>query len=214
MYRDVELEARRQIISYLQDFSRIMVEISGMVVKLIEYAIDMNGEKLPLTYKEIKKLDKDAADLQKVITNEILKSKPFLPNSEAIYTLVTMMGDIVNSIDGAGYRISHISIETVGKEYLEDLKDIAVKVHDEIDAFREAIYLLAYNPPALRSAIDKIYSLENDVDDVYRGSLSYLFLTEKDGIDILKWMEIAGRLENAADNIEKAADILTTFLMS
>ena len=214
MYRDVELEARRQIISYLQDFSRIMVEISGMVVKLIEYAIDMNGEKLPLTYKEIKKLDKDAADLQKVITNEILKSKPFLPNSEAIYTLVTMMGDIVNSIDGAGYRISHISIETVGKEYLEDLKDIAVKVHDEIDAFREAIYLLAYNPPALRSAIDKIYSLENDVDDVYRGSLSYLFLTEKDGIDILKWMEIAGRLENAADNIEKAADILTTFLMT
>ena len=214
MYRDAELEARRQIISYLQDFSRIMVEISGMVVKLIEYAIDMNDERLPLTYKEIKKLDTDAADLQKVITNEILKSKPFLPNSEAIYTLVTMMGDIVNSIDGAGYRVSHISIKTVGKEYLEDLKDIAVKVHDEIDAFREAIYLLAYNPPALRSAIDKIYSLENDVDDVYRGSLSYLFLTEKDGIDILKWMEIAGRLENAADNIEKAADILTTFLMT
>ncbi len=214
MYRDVELEARRQIISYLQDFSRMMVEISGMVVKLLEYAIDMDNEKLTFTYKEVKKLDKGTANLQKVITSEILKSKPFLPNSEAIYTLVTMMGDIVNSIDGAGYRISHISIETIEREYLEDLKDIAIKVHDEIDAFREAIYLLAYNPPALRSAIDKIYSLENDVDDVYRGSLSYIYITEKNGISILKWLEIAGRLENAADNVEKAADILTTFLMT
>ncbi len=214
MYRDVELEARRQIISYLQDFSRIMVEISGMVVKLLEYTIEEKTENLGLLYKEVQKLDKEASDLQKVITNEILKSKPFLPNSEAIYTLVTMMGDIVNSIDGAGYRASHISIETIQREYIEDLKEIAVKVHDEIDAFREAIYLLAYNPTGLRNAIEKIYTLEHDVDEVYRGSLSYLFLTGKDGINILKWIEIAERLENAADNVEKAADILTTFLMA
>jgi hypothetical protein len=213
VYRDVELEARRQIISYLQDFSRIMVEISGMVVKLLEYGIEEKSENLDLLYKEVKKLDKEAAALQKTITNEILKSKPFLPNSEAIYTLVTMMGDIVNSIDGAGYRASHISIGTIQKDYIEDLREIAVKVHDEIDAFREAIYLLAYNPSGLRNAIEKVYSLENEVDEVYRGSLSYLFLTGKEGVNILKWTEIAERLENAADNVEKAADILTTFLM-
>lgn len=214
MYRDVELEARRQIIGYLQDFSRIMVEISGMIIKLIEYVIDGKNDELPITYKEVKKLDKNASDLQKIITSEILKSKPFLPNSEAIYTLVTMMGDIVNSIDGAGYRASHISIETLNKEYIDDLKEIAMKVYEEIDAFREAIYLLAYNPPALRTAIEKVYSLENEVDNVYRGSLSYLFLTEKNGVNIMKWMEISERLENAADDVEKAADILTTFLMT
>lgn len=212
MYRDVELEARRQIINYLQDFSRKMVEISGMVIRIFDSTIEDN-EDLNLIYREVKKLDKEAAELQKVITSEILRSKPYLPNSEAIYTLVAVMGDIINSIDGAGYRASHLSIETLSKEYIEDLRDIALKVHEEIDAFREAIYLLAYNPASLRTAIDRIYSLEQDVDDVYRSSLAYIFRTIDDSVSLMKWTEIAERLENAADNVEKAADILVTFLL-
>jgi len=37
MYRDAELEAKRQIITYLQDLSRMTVEITGYLVKLIQY---------------------------------------------------------------------------------------------------------------------------------------------------------------------------------
>jgi uncharacterized protein Yka (UPF0111/DUF47 family) len=212
MFRNVELEARRQIINYLQDFSRMMVEISGMVIKIFNNILN-DDPNISLVYKEAKKIDKEAAKLQKDITSEILKSKPYLPNSEAIYTLVTVMGDIVNSLDGAGYRASHLNVASLPSEYIEDLRDIALKVHDEVDAFREAIYLLGYNPSALRAAIDKIYSLEQEVDEIYRSSLAYVFRTLDDSISLMKWTEIAERLENAADNVEKAADILVTFLM-
>ncbi len=213
MYRDVELEARRQIISYLQDYARHIVEMCGMIIKLFDMAMESGEDKLKLLYSEVRKLDRAATELQKTITNEIIRSKPFLTNSDILYSLVTMMGDIIDSLDGAGYRAAHLSLSTMGNEYIDLLRDISSKVYEEVDAFREAIYLLGYNPAAVKNAIEKVYVLENEVDEVYRGNVAYVFTTTDDGVSILKWMEIAERLENAADYIERAADILLSLLM-
>ncbi len=214
MYRDSELEARRQIVNYLQEFSRLMVEISGLLVKMIDMIMEGETGDLDIVYENIKEVDEKAYDLEKTIINEILRLRPFLPNSEAIYTLVAEISDIVDSIDGAGYRIANLGVDQLPPKYLDVLKDIASALYDEIDAFREAIYLLGYNPAELRNAVERVYKLENMVDSVYRGGLSKVFREEKKPLNLIKWLEVAERLENAADNVERAADILITFLLT
>jgi len=213
MYRGMELEAKRQIISLLQEYGRLLLEVTGMVVKLLELLLNGEYQQLQIVYNEVRKLDKSADENQRKITSEILKSKPYLSNSESIYTLITMMNDIINAMDGAGYRIVYIGLEDLSTEYLEILKDIAMKVYDEADAFNEAIYMLGYNPQELWGAIDKIYMLENQVDEIYRSNVSYVYKTMNNPIHIMRWMEIAERFENAADSIERAADQLISFML-
>jgi len=209
----MELEAKRQIISLLQEYGRLLLEVTGMVVKLLELLLNGEYQQLQIVYNEVRKLDKSADENQRKITSEILKSKPYLSNSESIYTLITMMNDIINAMDGAGYRIVYIGLEDLSTEYLEILKDIAMKVYDEADAFNEAIYMLGYNPQELWGAIDKIYMLENQVDEIYRSNVSYVYKTMNNPIHIMRWMEIAERFENAADSIERAADQLISFML-
>lgn len=213
MYRGMELEAKRQIITLLQEYGRLLLEVTGMVVKLLELLLNGEYQQLRIVYNEVRKLDKTADERQRKITSEILKSKPYLSNSESIYTLITMMNDIINAMDGAGYRIVYIGLEDLSTEYLEILKDIAMKVYDEADAFNEAIYMLGYNPQELWSAIDKIYMLENQVDEIYRSNVSYVYKTMNNPIHLMRWMEIAERFENAADSIERAADQLISFML-
>ena len=82
-----------------------------------------------------------------------------------------------------------------------------------MDAFREAIYLMGYNPTALREAIERIFELEMEVDKVHRAALSEVFRKESKARNIIKWLEISERLESAADTVERVADILVTFLI-
>jgi len=213
MYRDAELEARRQIINYLQDLSRMTVEITGLLIKVIQYIKDGRFNELPELYMKVKEVDTSVANLQKTIMGEILKLRPVLTNSVAVYELVAKVGDVVDVIDGAAYRLAYLNLSTLSKWELELLYKIGENLYEEIDAFREAIYLLAYNPPSLSTAIEKIFMLETEVDKIHRAALSEVFRRESRASNLVKWVEVSERLEKAADTVEKVADILVTFLI-
>ena len=213
MYRDAELEAKRQIVTYLQDLSRMTVEIAGVLVKLIKYLKEGRHKDLPDIYLKIKEIDTSVANLQKTIMGEIIKLRPFLSNSVAIYDLVAKVGDVVDAIDGAAYRIAYLRLDTLSKWELELLEKIGKTVYQEIDAFREAMYLLGYNPESLSTAIHSIFELEKEVDTIHREALSKVFTKETRAANLVKWIEVSERLETAADNVEKVADILVTFLI-
>jgi len=213
MYRDAELEARRQIINYLQDLSRMTVEITGLLIKVIKYIKDGRFNELPELYMKVKEVDTSVANLQKTIMGEILKLRPVLTNSVAVYELVAKVGDVVDVIDGAAYRLAYLNLSTLSKWELDLLYKIGETLYEEIDAFREAIYLLAYNPPSLSTAIEKIFMLETEVDKIHRAALSEVFRRESRASNLVKWVEVSERLEKAADTVEKVADILVTFLI-
>ena len=213
MYRDAELEAKRQIITYLQDLSRMTVEITGYLVKLIQLIKEGRHKELAEIYAKIKDIDTSVANLQKTIMSEIIKLRPFLSNSVAIYELVAKVGDVVDAIDGAAYRIAYLGLHTLNSWELELLEKIGETVYQEIDAFREAMYLLGYNPMSLSSAIHTIFELEKEVDTIHREALSVVFKRETKAANLIKWVEVSERLEAAADDVEKVADILVTFLI-
>ena len=59
----------------------------------------------------------------------------------------------------------------------------------------------------------KLHTYENEGDQIFRDSLSELFSTERDAIEIIKWKDIHSLIEVALDRCEDVANIVETIVI-
>ncbi len=209
MYRDSQMEAFRQIVSSLQELSSKVMDMSAGVVKLTENLVSGNTEVLGETYNSLRELDYSIYTFQKSIVNDIVRYKVFLGDSVYIlYELITLVGDLVDEMDGAAFRLANLDMNSLPKWSLEWIRKIVNGLYKEVEAFREAIYFLGYNPNSLPSAIERIGEIEEEIDVIHRKALIEMFNREKDSVKIIMWLDIVNRLETAADMLKKVSDIL------
>ncbi len=209
MYRDSQMEAFRQIVSSLQELSSKVMDMSAGVVKLTENLVSGNTEVLSETYNSLRELDYSIYTFQKSIVNDIVRYKVFLGDSVYIlYELITLVGDLVDEMDGAAFRLANLDMNSLPKWSLEWIRKIVNGLYKEVEAFREAIYFLGYNPNSLPSAIERIGEIEEEIDVIHRKALIEMFNREKDSVKIIMWLDIVNRLETAADMLKKVSDIL------
>ena len=209
MYRDSQMEAFRQIVSSLQELSSKVMDMSAGVVKLTENLVSGNTEVLGETYNSLRELDYSIYTFQKSIVNDIVRYKVFLGDSVYIlYELITLVGDLVDEMDGVAFRLANLDMNSLPKWSLEWIRKIVNGLYKEVEAFREAIYFLGYNPNSLPSAIERIGEIEEEIDVIHRKALIEMFNREKDSVKIIMWLDIVNRLETAADMLKKVSDIL------
>jgi len=209
MYRDSQMEAFRQIVSSLQELSSKVMDMSAGVVKLTENVVSGNTDVLAETYNSLRELDYSIYTFQKSIVNDIVRYKVFLGDSVYIlYELITLIGDLVDEMDGAAFRLANLDMNSLPKWSLEWIRKIVNGLYKEVEAFREAIYFLGYNPNSLPSAIERIGEIEEEIDVIHRKALIEMFGREKDSVKIMMWLDIVNRLETAADMLKKVGDIL------
>lgn len=209
MYRDSQMEAFRQIVSSLQELSSKVMDMGAGVVKITENLVAGNTDALSETYNSLRELDYSIYTFQKSIINDIVRYKVFLGDRVYIlYELVTLVGDLVDEMDGAAFRMANLGINSLSKWSVEWIRKIVNGLYKEVEAFREAIYFLGYNPNLLPSAIERIGEVEEEVDLVHRKAIIEMFNREKDSVKIIMWLEIVNRLEMAADMLKKVGDIL------
>lgn len=209
MYRDSQMEAFRQIISSLQELSSKVMDMSAGVVKLTENIVSGNVGELSETYSSLRELDYSIYTFQKGIVNDIVRYKVFLGDSVYIlYELITLVGGLVDEMDGAAFRLANLGTDSLSTWSLEWIRKIVNGLYREVEAFREAIYFLGYNPNSLPSAIERISEIEEEIDIIHRKALVEMFARENDGVKIIMWLEIVNRLENAADMLKRVGEIL------
>ena len=209
MFRDSQMEAYRQIISSLQELSSKVLDMGAGVVKLMENIVEGDVDKLDDTYKSLRELDSNIYTFQKSIVNDIVRYKVFLgDNVYILYELVTLVGDVVDEMDGAAFRLANLDIPTLPKWSLEWIRKIVNGLYKEVDAFREAIYYLGYNPNSVPLAVERINELEEEIDVIHRKALTEVFSREKSSIKVMMWLDVVNRLETAADMLKKVGDII------
>ena len=59
----------------------------------------------------------------------------------------------------------------------------------------------------------EINRLENEADILSREAVADLFTGEHDFLDVIRWKEIYGRLENAADQCEDVANVIEAIVL-
>ncbi len=144
------------------------------------------------------------------ITHEIIDQlrrtfiTPF--DREDISLMASSIDDVTDLIQAAA---DAMLIYKIGKpkEKAKDLTSVIVKSTEEV---QQATLLLRHRREfkQMLARCVEINRLENVSDRIYRSALGELFDGNTDIADIIKWREIYGHIEGAADRCEDLANVM------
>jgi uncharacterized protein Yka (UPF0111/DUF47 family) len=213
-FSGAEVEAKRQVLLILQDHIRNAVSAAKLVPRIVEATISSDYNEVEELYRELRRVDEESARVQKSFVGELLSVGPLLTSREELLRLVSMVGSITDSLEGAAYRITHFHVlRSAPRDLLERLLGLAKKVEDTVNSLRECIFLLSYNPSGIVEAGKDVALNEGEVDMLYR-ALSTMSLEAKIPPSLMLAInEVINRLEEASDMTLRALNVVTILLM-
>jgi predicted phosphate transport protein (TIGR00153 family) len=161
--------------------------------------------------EKVKKI-KDIEHRGDVITHQIFDklNKTFVTpyDRDDIHRLTSSMDDVLDAIEGIASRLILFKIKSPTPESIQLINSIYLAVR-EID---KTLKNLKNFDHILPFCIE-INRLENEVDRVSRQLLADLFENETDIKNLLRWRDIYGRIETAADRCEDVANVIEAIVV-
>jgi len=192
------------------DFYVLLRESADQVVKsslILSSAID-NHSALSEKMAEFNETEQVADEITKTIMVKLNKTLVTPLDREDIYSLATIMDDLVDFIQGALERmIMYKATEPIhgARELIRILNDCVLLIKESIDCLSS----IKTNFKDIMINTDRIHSLETEGDRLYRQEVAKLFEEEDiNPIEIIKWKEILEHLEDAIDRCEDLSDTL------
>jgi uncharacterized protein len=172
---------------FLSELAAQFPAIKGIILRIRdeEHAAD------DLTHQALERLDRT------FIT-------PF--DREDIHELVGGLDDIIDEIDALAkrfpmYHVDHM--EPLFQKQTQVLVAAATTLRDAVHRLRKSHRLTDLSPNLI-----EIHRLENEGDDNHQAAVSHLFEGSVDALDVIKWMDLFGRVEKAIDKCEDVGNTL------
>ena len=127
---------------------------------------------------------------------------------EDIHHLASGLDDVLDSAEAIANRLVLFKVQASTPE-ARQLTSILADCGRQID---QAVTSLK-NMKALMPFTIEINRLENEADTVSRQAVAELFSGRHELLDVLRWKEIYGRLENAADKCEDVANTIEAIVL-
>lgn len=125
---------------------------------------------------------------------------------EDIHELVGGLDDIIDEIDALTKRFSmyHVKqMEPLFQKQTQVLVAATTAVSDAVQRLRKSRRLAD-----LSAQLIEIHRLENEGDDNHQAAVSHLFEDSVGALDVIKWMDLFGRIEKAIDKCDDVSDTL------
>jgi predicted phosphate transport protein (TIGR00153 family) len=179
-------QAISNIAQLLNEFSQIQVQQD-----LSKYAV------------RAKEIEHQADDVIKEIIRNLNLSfiTPF--DREDIHSLAGELDDIVDDIENIIHNIVIYQVDPQEK-LIADFSAIIIKDSQYLSQLVELLSLQKFSA-TVSDLIDKVHKLEDDGDELFVNSLSYLLRTETNAISIIKLKDIAENLEKVMDRFQNAS---------
>jgi predicted phosphate transport protein (TIGR00153 family) len=189
-----------------------------MLVKQGEYAI-MSVEALQAYFKKqsdkkstkARQIEKEADEVQRILVHELQQTFVTPIDREDIFSLSR---SIDNFIDYVYDTVEELEIFEI--EASEAVLEIAALLLEMANELHLALQRLLDHPGVAAEHARRVKAVENQVEDAYRRNLAHLFQGPEDihhVMDMLKMREVLRHLSNAADQGDKAADIITDIVV-
>ncbi len=131
---------------------------------------------------------------------------------EDIYALANEMDDGVDLLHGTLQRIvMYRTGEAMGGAM--NLTKLLIESTNELITAFSLLKDIRKNQKQLLDATHKVADLESEGDRIYRHEVAFLFETEKDPIELIKWKDILENLEDTLDHCEKISDMIRGVVM-
>jgi len=147
-----------------------------------------------------------------VVTHEIFErlNRTFITplEREDIHQLASNLDDVLDAVEAIGSRVV---LFQVGKPPAEALRmatiltECAVQIEQAVDNLKQMNNLISFTM--------EINRLENEADGISRQVTADLFSGKHDLLDVMRWKEIYGRLEGAADKCEDVANAIESIVV-
>ena len=127
---------------------------------------------------------------------------------EDIHALASGLDDVLDSAEAIGSRLVLFHVTRATPEACQltgILAQCGAQIDQAVHSLRDLKNLMAFTI--------EINRLENEADNVSRQAVAELFSGRHDVLDVLRWKEIYGRLENAADNCEDVANTVEAIVL-
>ena len=155
---------------------------------------------------------KDVEHRGDLVTHEIFErlNKTFITplEREDIHQLASGLDDVLDSVEAIGSRLVMFNIRNTTPEAIQ-LSEILVRCGVQIE---KAVGSLKDFKNVMAFAIE-LNRLENEADLISRQVVADLFSGKHDVMDVLRWKEIYGRLESAADQAEDVANTIESIVI-
>ena len=155
---------------------------------------------------------KDVEDQADVVTHEIFErlNRTFITplEREDIHQLASNLDDVLDAVEAIGSRVLLFQVGPPAAE-AKRMAKILTECGEQIEA---AVANLK-NMSNLMSFTAEINRLENEADGISRQVTADLFSGTHDLLDVMRWKEIYGRLEGAADKCEDVANAIESIVV-
>ncbi len=128
-----------------------------------------------------------------------------------IQTLISNQDDVLDLIHATSKRVMLFEITVVPSDAMA-LAQYIVRATDLIKTAVDLLKDLKRNEEILKIC-ETLNEIENDGDEVFRGTLVKLYKKGNDPLDVLKWREIYDNLETALDRCEDVANQIESLVL-
>jgi predicted phosphate transport protein (TIGR00153 family) len=147
-----------------------------------------------------------------VVTHEIFErlNRTFITplEREDIHQLASNLDDVLDAVEAIGARLFLFQVGQPPAEALRMAKiltECATQIEQAVDNLKKMNNLISFTM--------EINRLENEADGISRQVTADLFSGKHDLLDVMRWKEIYGRLEGAADKCEDVANAIESIVV-
>ena len=178
-------------------------EGSDMLFQMLE-----SFDRLEERAKQLKEVENKAD----VVTHEIFErlNRTFITplEREDIHQLASNLDDVLDAVEAIGSRVVLFQIASPSpesKRMAKILTECAAQIEQAVDNLKGMNNLISFTM--------EINRLENEADSISRHVTADLFSGKHDLLDVMRWREIYGRLESAADRCEDVANAIESIVV-
>ena len=193
-----------------EDFFVLFRKQAGLVRESCDRLHEMmeSFDRLEDRAKELKDLE-HRADL---VTHEIFErlNRTFITplEREDIHALASNLDDVLDAVEAIGSRLVLFQIKGNTPEALRMsaiLVECGRQIEQAVDNLQNMNNLMAFT--------SELNRLENESDSICRNVTADLFSGKHDVLDVMRWKEVYGRLESAADKCEDVANAIESIVV-
>ena len=174
-----------------------------LLVDMVEHFEDMENKASRL---------KDIEHQGDLITHEIFErlNRTFITplEREDIHDLASGLDDVLDSVEAIASRVVLFNVKESKPEAIQlcsILDDCGRQIEQAVGHLQDFKGLMAFTIELNR--------LENQADVISRHVVADLFSGRHDVMDVLRWKELYGRLESAADQCEDVANVIEAIVL-
>lgn len=191
-------------------FFTMLKELAHCVLRGAEALKDLveNYTDVEKKVRDIKEIEHEGDRNIHQIVDSLNKTFVTPLDREDLHQLASELDDVLDAIEGISSRLLNFKIEKPTPECIQ-LVNIIYKATVEIE---KAVSDLKHFRN-LRPFCVEINSLENEADQITRDEVGRLLDEESDWRMAIKWKEIYGRLETAADHCENISNVIESIVV-